>query len=126
MILTIPGIPPTGNHYVKHSRGRHFKTSEATKFQTDIGVLLLGDHCKAKSFRVTIIVCLGPKQKGDVDNFPKCVLDGLAKHGAFRDLKGKVVSDSLVEELTVRKTRGKIATTFVVVESARAIGAMTK
>jgi len=42
-------------------------------------------------------------ERGDIDNFPKLVLDALADCGVFRDSKGKIVSDAHVMRLEVTK-----------------------
>lgn len=115
--LVIPGIPPSVNHYKRGGRGGWGKTPEAVKFQDDIGTLLRGRHVVGKAFSVVIEINLGPKQKGDVDNFPKVVLDGLAKHGAFRDKKGKHLSDSHVSLMTISKERWAVAETWVHIEA---------
>lgn len=110
IVITIPGIPPSGNHYVKHSRGRHFKTAEATKFQADIAILAAGRtlsfHKKAR-YVVEIHITLGPKEKGDIDNFLKVTLDGLVKAGVIR-------SDAAIDALIVSKDRGPVSETRII------------
>jgi hypothetical protein len=49
-------------------------------------------------YSVEIEIQFGPKQKGDVDNFPKCVLDGLV-------IAGVIHSDAAVDCLTIKKSR---------------------
>jgi Holliday junction resolvase RusA-like endonuclease len=98
--LIVPGIPPSVNHYVQHSRGRHFRTPEALRFQDDLAIMARG-RCVGTGkcrFSVEIEISLGPKQKGDIDNFPKIVLDGLV-------IAGVIHSDSAVDLLTIKKGR---------------------
>jgi crossover junction endodeoxyribonuclease RusA len=109
MKITIPGVPPSVNSYVRHSRGRHYKTSAATKFQSDIAILAAGRVVNADEYWVTIEVTLGPKQRGDVDNFPKVCLDGLVKAGVIR-------TDAAIVELIVRKCRGAQGSTEIWVQ----------
>jgi hypothetical protein len=62
-------------------------------------------------YSVEIEIQLGPKQKGDVDNFPKVVLDGLV-------IAGVIHSDAAVDCLTIKKSRtdamGSASTKIVV------------
>jgi Holliday junction resolvase RusA-like endonuclease len=98
--LIVPGIPPSVNHYVQHSRGRHFRTPEALRFQDDLAIMARG-RCVGTGkcrYSVEIEIQLGPKQKGDIDNFPKCVLDGLV-------IARVIHSDAAVDSLTIKKQR---------------------
>jgi Holliday junction resolvase RusA-like endonuclease len=56
---------------------------------------------KAKAIEVDITVFLGMRGKGDVDNFPKVVLDGLVDAGVIR-------TDARVSDLHVHKRRDQI------------------
>lgn len=70
-------IPPSVNHYVKHTRaGRHYKTKEANDFAFTLAVLSKGS-VQAEAYRLEVFVYLGAKQKGDGDNFFKVVADAL-------------------------------------------------
>ena len=100
--LTVPLIPPSVNHYAKHTRqGKHYVTPEAKAFKDAVAIFNRGNFTQGKTFYVTIAVILGAGDSGDVDNFPKLVLDGLKDCGAFRDKKGKLLSDGQVRKLTV-------------------------
>jgi Holliday junction resolvase RusA-like endonuclease len=100
--FTVPLVPPSVNHYVKHTRtGRSYVTAEATAFKAAIAVYSRGMALSAKTFSVGIAVVLPKKARGDVDNFPKLVLDGLADAGVFLNRKGKRVSDAHVRHLVV-------------------------
>jgi crossover junction endodeoxyribonuclease RusA len=104
--FTVPLTPPGFNHYVKHTRtGRHYVTSDARMFKEAVALCIAGRSVCAKSFHVDLTIYLAAGQKGDVDGFPKLVLDGLAKAMAFRDRKGKPMSDAHVTDLVVRKRR---------------------
>ena len=105
----VPLVPPSVNHYAKHTRdGKHYTTDEATAFKDAVATFAGGRFIQSKTFSVRITVVLGKGGKGDVDNFPKLVLDGMAACGVFRDKNGKRVSDAHVDELMVsvdRRTR---------------------
>ena len=97
--FTVPSVPPSVNAYVRHTRsGRHYISSEAKKFKEDLMMCSRGCRVRAKSYGVSIDVYLGSKQKGDLDNFAKCVLDALvyaevidtdARVTALQILKGR-------------------------------------
>lgn len=104
--IKIPGIPPSVNHYVKHTRnGRSYVTTEAQSFKDAIGFHARACYVVGKTFNLSLRVVLGAGDKGDVDNFPKLVMDGLAAAGVFRNKKGKIVSDAHVEKLVVEVDR---------------------
>jgi len=113
--IALDCIPPGVNHYVKHTRdGRHYVAWESKVFMAKLAIACRGKQpVLADEFSVEILVTLGPKQKGDVDNFPKLILDTLAKAGMFVSMKGKRLSDSHVTSLTVKKQRGEASTTLV-------------
>ena len=120
--IMVPMVPPSVNHYVRHFGGnRHVKTEEAKTFHDHLWISSLS--CKpvvAERFHVAITIFLGRKQKGDVDNFPKLVLDTLAKRGMFQDLKGRKLSDSHVTKLTVQKSRSvKNPRTVIFIEPSK-------
>ncbi len=101
--LVIPGTPPSVNHYkVKTKRGITFVTAEALRFKRDVATIanhlsLCGHERKSKNrYAVTIDVYLGPKGKGDLDNFAKLPMDALKD--AF-----VIHSDDAVDMLTMQK-----------------------
>ena len=99
--INVPAIPPSVNNYVRHSRsGIHYKTREAEAF-AEMVVLAARENRdqKVEAVRVVIAVCLGPGNRGDIDNFPKVVLDSLVRCKAIR-------SDASIEKLVLVKTRG--------------------
>lgn len=76
----MPGIPPSVNMYVRHTKtGRHYVSADAKNFQTVVGLYSRGKRIRAEEYGVKIVVYLGYKQKGDVDNFAKVVLDSMVK-----------------------------------------------
>ncbi len=99
--FVVPGIPPSVNHYKKPRRGGRwgmYVTEEALKFKSDLALCAKGMCVPAKRYGVEISIFLGKKQKGDLDNFSKCVLDGMVDAGV-------IDSDAKIVELTMRKDR---------------------
>jgi len=100
--FTVPIIPPSVNHYkVRFRNGNTVVTAEAIAFKHAIAVYVRGMAISAKKFSVRIEVVLPKGARGDVDNFPKLCLDGLADAGVFMNRKGKRVSDAYVRHLVV-------------------------
>jgi len=106
LTLTIPLVPPGLNHATKHTRtGRHYKTKESISFREAVRLFLRDQFVVGNQFAVGIFVYRGAKQKGDVDGYLKEVLDGLSKAGAFRNAKGKILTDDCVKHITASKDR---------------------
>lgn len=103
LILKIPNTPPSGNHYIKHTRlGRHYKTSEAHDFYATVSLLAAGKKVIGKKHKVAMSVYLAPKQKGDLDNFLKCMCDAIVKAGVLR-------TDATITEIHAAKYRAESA-----------------
>lgn len=97
--FTVPMVAPSVNHYVKHTRqGRHYVTAEALAFKKFVAIEARRRTVVAKLYQVDIKVFLGPKQKGDVDNFGKVCLDSLVDAGV-------ITSDAKVMALSLSKDR---------------------
>jgi len=102
LTFTVPLVPPSLNHYKTRFRnGNTVVTKEARAFKAAVATYARGEYVRGKSFHVALRVVLPPKARGDVDNFPKLVLDGLADAGVFRDKKGKVITDAHVSSMLV-------------------------
>lgn len=99
--LSIPMVPPSVNHYVKHTRqGRHYVSKEAGVFKQLVYLAAreCGRFFASGTYKVTVGIFLGKGQKGDIDNFAKVVLDSLTEAGVIH-------SDAAVMELWMRKHR---------------------
>jgi crossover junction endodeoxyribonuclease RusA len=97
--ITVPLVAPSCNHYVKHTRkGRHYVTSEATAFKEALRLYARRQTVRGKAYKVEIWVHLGKGQKGDIDNYAKCCLDGL------KDAR-VIDTDAKVENLHLYKRR---------------------
>jgi crossover junction endodeoxyribonuclease RusA len=99
--LTIPDIPPTVNHYVKHTRsGRHYETPRGKAFKLLVAAIAQRQSIRAEHYELEATVYLGHGQRGDGDNFWKCLADGLVKAGVIHS--DAAVSDWLMH---VRRDR---------------------
>lgn len=93
--FTVPYlVPPSGNHYKQPIKyiGRNgylrtgFKiTNEARAFYDAVAIFARGRTVAQPKARygVRIDVYLGPRQRGDFDNFWKCGADALVKCGVI-------------------------------------------
>jgi len=109
--ITVPGIPPSVNHYkVPVRRGLKIAykvTYQAQKFKRDIAIMLGGRFVDADAFEVEVLIYLGPRQKGDADNFLKVIMDGLADAGAFRTA-GERRTDYAVSDAISRRRNDRM------------------
>lgn len=97
--FTVPLVAPSVNHCVKHTRkGRHYVSEEAKAFKAAVVLFAAGQKVRAPAYSVQVVVLLAKGQKGDVDNFAKCVLDSL--------VDAEVIdTDAKVYSLLLRKSR---------------------
>jgi Holliday junction resolvase RusA-like endonuclease len=92
--FTVPLVPPSVNHYkIPSKHGGYILTPEATAYENAVALLSGGQTLVAKRYSVALAIFLGKGQKGDIDNFPKCVLDGLKNY--------VIGSDAAVKRLLV-------------------------
>jgi hypothetical protein len=123
MSFTVPLIPPSVNHYKTRFRnGRTVVSQEALAFKAELALAAKHQYVVGKEFSVDMLIVLGKGEKGDVDNFPKLVLDGLAACGAFQSRKGKGLSDATVSRMGVkvnRNSRPQKGYTCIAVEAIR-------
>lgn len=99
--FTVPLVPPSVNHYKMRTRkGVTFVSKEAKAFKEAVAIYGRGLHVEAEAYHVTTRIFLGVGQRGDVDNFLKCALDGLAAAHIIR-------SDAAVQKITAEKFRDR-------------------
>jgi crossover junction endodeoxyribonuclease RusA len=97
--ITVPLVPPSVNHYVKHTRdGRHYVTAAAKAYKQAIAIYSRGKRVLAKQYKVKVVIYLGHRQRGDIDNFLKVVNDGLEEAGVIH-------SDGAIRSLAVEIER---------------------
>lgn len=81
----VPLVPPSVNHYVKHTRqGKHYVTPEGKAFKAAVGIFARGQSVNSKNYALAVTVYFGKGQKGDGDNLWKCIADGLKEAGVIR------------------------------------------
>lgn len=112
--FTVPLLAPSVNHYIRHTRtGQHYRSGETDAFFQAVSLYSRGKFVRFPWYSVVVNLTLGPKQKGDLDNFGKVCLDALVKAGVIH-------SDAKVTCLVLRKFRGKSpCTEFSVMEGAK-------
>ncbi len=87
MKITIPLTPPSVQHYMKQRvaevNGRNmvmfYPGKEAKVWWKAVEKACAGQTFTAKQYEVAYVVYQGANERGDVDNYAKCVLDGLVK-----------------------------------------------
>ena len=106
--LTVPGIPPSANHYKGLNRrtGRFYVRKPAIGFKADVAVLLAGRQMPpAEAYKVEALVYMPKGKRGDADNFNKVILDALQAAGAFPSRNGKRGSDARCRRVEVETLR---------------------
>lgn len=99
--FTVPLVPPSVNHYKMRTRkGVTFVSKEAKAFKAAFVVFCRGQRIEAEAYKVSVHFYLGSGQRGDVDNFLKCALDGLTEAGVIR-------TDAAITHLIAQKSRDK-------------------
>lgn len=99
--FTVPLVPPSVNHYKMRTRkGVTFVSKEAKEFKRQVGICAKGQSLDAELYEVRLRIFLGHGQKGDLDNFFKCALDGITEAGVIR-------SDAAVHRIIAEKFRDK-------------------
>jgi len=102
LTFTVPLVPPSVNTYVRHARGRHYKTTEAKAFAQAVHIFAvkeLGSEnwpLHGTNFRVSALVSCRNRKSADVDNYLKLILDSLVDAGVLPD-------DRYVSEVSIRK-----------------------
>ena len=79
IVLNIPGLPPSVNHYLVHTRYSTYKTPAAESFQAAARLALMETYPAWKPTDLTVGVLfnfqIGPNTKFDVDNRFKVIID---------------------------------------------------
>jgi len=97
--IIVPLIPPSLNHYVKHTRrGHHYVTNEAKAFKAAVGLFAKGQRIRLESYYIEIWLNLGKGHRLDLDNAPKLILDALVDAEVIH-------SDAAVTDLSLHKRR---------------------
>jgi Holliday junction resolvase RusA-like endonuclease len=110
--FTVPFVPPSVNHYKKpvvyRKRGRIFKsftlTEEAKAYKRAVAAFAQGrtlvpndpKERKLAKYELWARIYLGPRQRGDGDNFNKVLGDGLQDAGV-------ILNDNAIKRWHVEK-----------------------
>lgn len=95
LLLKIPIIPPTGDHYnrcriVSPRFGKSFiqwyHTQQAKDWWETVAAYAAGRSVPGKSLKLTYVIYLANRQSmGDTANYEKCIGDALQKCGAIEN-----------------------------------------
>jgi Holliday junction resolvase RusA-like endonuclease len=81
LTFTVPLVPPSVNDYVRHiprgGRVIHYVTAEGQAYKKAVAIFARGQEVTAKHYELEVTVYLGKGERGDGDNFWKCIADGL-------------------------------------------------
>jgi Holliday junction resolvase RusA-like endonuclease len=109
--FTVPLVPPSVNHYkMPRKGGGYYLTPEATAFQDAVALLSGGQSLVARRYAVNLAIYLGRGQRGDIDNFLKCVLDGLKDYVIGSDAAVKRLLVDLDRDAHNPRTEIEVAT----------------
>ncbi|MCL2206596.1 MAG: RusA family crossover junction endodeoxyribonuclease [Fibromonadales bacterium] len=111
-VITIAKIPSV-NHYVRHAKGKHFKSKDVTAFEKAVEAQLsqlfpfdsgypLGIGKEPVKLSITFVLRKDLYRR-DLDNMPKVFIDCLAEFYGF--------NDSRIEKLVLEKSWTKRSTT---------------
>jgi len=82
--FVVPYVPPSVNHYVKHTNsGHHYVTEEGVEYKQAVRIFAGGISIRAKAYELDVKVYFGKGQRGDGDNLWKCIGDGLKEAGVI-------------------------------------------
>lgn len=106
--VTVPLTPPSVNHYMKHrvatingiATVMTYPSKEAKEWWRAVGICAGGRSLIANWFEVAYVVYQGSNERGDVDNYGKCILDSIVKAGV-------IDSDHKVTALHAYKVRDR-------------------
>lgn len=106
----IPGTPPSVNHYKARGRTGYYRYDTANSWYATVAAIAHGQTVADKccNYEVEAVVYLGKRQKGDLDNFAKCLCDSLVHAGV-------IDTDARVTQLLLVKCRDGEARTAVTV-----------
>lgn len=118
LTITVPGVPPGLNHYVRHPlKGGHYLTPETKRFKRDVTIMVGNRTLDGKTFEVELVIYFGKGGRGDTDGLGKVVIDALAEAGVFRGIKPAIVkgvryerpplTDNCISDVIIRKRRDR-------------------
>lgn len=92
--------PPTVNHYWRIGNGRIYISDEGRQYQRRVSAILSDAPEQPGRLSVAVGVYPPDRQKRDLDNVLKCLLDAITRAGVWQD--DSVIDRLLVERRDVR------------------------
>lgn len=81
--IVVPLTPPSANMYMRtmviNGSARHYPSAETKAWWTAVKVFSRGQVFEAKEYEIAYVVYQGSGERGDVDNYSKCIFDALVK-----------------------------------------------
>lgn len=110
MTIELPFLPPTVNTYIRHGKGRTYKTREAMKFDADVHALCCTKVMDAGLLRASVKLYFKNDRRCDLDNRLKPLFDAVAYAGVIAD-------DSLIDEIFVKRFHADTEKTVLILEA---------
>jgi Holliday junction resolvase RusA-like endonuclease len=106
--VIVPLTPPSVNHYMKHRVATIngiatvvvYPSKDAKAWWRAVGICAGGRSLQADGFEIAYVVYQGSNERGDVDNYGKCILDSIVRAGV-------IDSDHKVTALHAYKVRDR-------------------
>ena len=99
MHIDLP-YPPSANRYVRHAKGRHFRSAATEAYRTHVIAAIFGQYRRPPKLKgrlaVEIDLTMPDRKRRDIDNTLKVLLDALENAGAYEN-------DEQIDLLTVRR-----------------------
>lgn len=99
--LELPYPPGTGNHSVRHVRGRHYLTAQAKAYRGEVAVAAhragMAGRKLLGPLRVRYVAAPPDRRERDSDNVEKPLKDALTKAGVWASDSNKVIRSSTFE-----------------------------
>jgi Holliday junction resolvase RusA-like endonuclease len=85
--IVVHATPPSVNHYMKHRVAKinghetvmTYPSKDAKDWWKSVEGACGGRRLEADGYEIAYVVYQGPNERGDVDNYAKCILDALVR-----------------------------------------------